>query len=90
MMIDLDRVTLGNVIEIVVIGGGWVATIIKIDSRLKSVEKDIKDVISLIKWRERMEERISTLRRDLDELRRGRGFIRNSINGEYDDDGKVE
>jgi hypothetical protein len=90
MMIDLDRVTLGNVIEIVVIGGGWVATIIKIDSRLKSVERDIKDVISLIKWRERMEERISTLRRDLDELRRGRGFIRNGINGEYDDDGKVE
>ena len=90
MMIDLDRVTLGNVIEIVVIGGGWVATIIKIDSRLKSVERDIKDVISLIKWRERMEERIITLRRDLDELRRGRGFIRNGINGEYDDDGKVE
>lgn len=90
MMIDLDRVTLGNVIEIVVIGGGWVATIIKIDSRLKSVEKDIKDVISLVKWRERMEERIITLRRDLDELRRGRGFIRNGINGEYDDDGKVE
>ena len=90
MTIDLDRVTLGNVIEIVVIGGGWVATIIKIDSRLKSVERDIKDVISLIKWRERMEERIITLRRDLDELRRGRGFIRNGINGEYDDDGKVE
>jgi hypothetical protein len=90
MMLDFDRVTLGNVIEIAVIGGGWIVTIVKIDGRLKGVERDLKDVISLIKWRERMEERIITLRRDLDELRRGRGFIRSDVNGEYDSVGKVD
>ena len=77
-----------DIVEIALIGGGWIATIIKIDSRLKSVEKDIREVISLTKWRERMEERVLTLRRDMDELRHGRGFVQ--INGEYGKDGKTD
>ena len=89
MPLDLQDVALGDWIKIVVIAGGWIITVVKIDSRLKSVEKDIKDVTQLVRWRERMEERVQMMRRDLDELRRGRGFIRNSIDGEYNDEGKV-
>ena len=89
MPLDLQDVALGDWIKIVVIAGGWIITIVKIDSRLKSVEKDIKDVTQLVRWRERMEERAQMMRRDLDELRRGRGFIRNGIDGEYNDEGKV-
>lgn len=72
-----------DVIEIAVIAGGWIATIVKIDSRLKSVEKDMREVLALTKWRERMEERMLGLRRDVDEMRHGRGFVR----GEYTWDG---
>jgi hypothetical protein len=75
--------TVRDIVEIALIGGGWVATIVKIDSRLKSVEKDIREVISLTKWRERMEERVLNLRRDVDDMRRGRGVVV----GEYDRDG---
>lgn len=78
-------VSIRDIVEIALIGGGWVATIVKIDSRLKSVEKDIREVISLTKWRERMEERMLGLRRDVDEMRHGRGFVR----GEYNLDGAV-
>lgn len=87
--IDLQGVALGDWIKIIVIAGGWIITVVKIDSRLKSVERDIKEVTQLVRWRERMEERVQTLRRDYDELRRGRGFIRNGVDGEYDREGKT-
>lgn len=86
----LEQVTVGNLIEIGVIGVGWIVTIVKIDQRLKSVEKDIKDVISLMKWRERMEERTDTLRRDVDDLRRGKGFVIEDIQGEWSRRGKIK
>lgn len=85
---DLDF-TAGDVIKIVVLIVGWVVTIVKIDGRLKNVEKDIKEVTALSRWKERIEERIITQRRDIDELRRGRGFIRNGVDGEYSGDGKT-
>jgi hypothetical protein len=87
---------LADVIKVVVLVVGWTVTIVKIDSRLKNVEKDIKgvtgelkEVSQLSRWRERMEERITTQRRDIDELRHGRGFIRNGVDGEYADHGKL-
>jgi hypothetical protein len=71
----LDGITINTLIEVAVIGGGWVVTIVKIDSRLKSVEKDIREMTSLVRWRERVEERLQTQRRDIDELRHLRGFV---------------
>ena len=63
-------------IQIAVITVGWIVTVVKIDGRLKSVEKDIKEVASLARWRERFEERVQMLRRDIDEMRHFRGFVR--------------
>jgi hypothetical protein len=88
--VDFDF-TAGDLIKIVVLVVGWVVTIVKIDGRLKNVEKEIKDVTALTRWKERIEERIITQRRDIDDLRRGRGFIRNGgVNGEYTKDGKLD
>lgn len=81
--------TLGNVVEILTIIIGWVVLITKIDTRLKGVEKDVKDVVSLIKWRERVDERILMIRRDIDELRRGHGYIKRDIDGEYTREGRI-
>jgi len=83
----LDGVTINTVIEVSVLAGGWIFTYAKMDSRLKNVEKDIKEVTSISRWRERMEERSLTLRRDLDELRRGKGWIQEELNGEYEQQG---
>lgn len=90
----LDGVTTNTILEVAVIGGGWIATFVRFDGRLKSMEEKISamelkinEVTSLSRWRERMEERSLTLRRDLDELRHGRGFIREEVNGEYDEYG---
>jgi hypothetical protein len=80
-------VTLGDIIKIVLIAGGWIVTIVKIDGRLKSVEKDIKEVTTLVKWRERLEERVMNIRRDVDDLRRRRGFIQGEVDGEYEGTG---
>jgi hypothetical protein len=83
MVSVLEGVSFNTLIEIAVIGGGWIVTIVKIDSRLKNVERDIRSVTLLSQWRERMEERALTLRRDVDELRHGRGFVRDAIEGEW-------
>lgn len=87
--VDFD-INIGDVIKIVVIVGGWIITIVKIDGRLRNVEREIKDVTTLVRWRERLEERVSNMRRDVDELRRGRGFIREEIDGEYGLKGQKE
>lgn len=84
-----ESLSLEYVIQVGVIAAGWIVTIVKIDGRLKSVEAQIKDVIALTRWRERMEERMLTLRRDVERLRQGRGFIREEINGEYTAEGKT-
>lgn len=80
--------TLRDFAEIAAIGGGWVATIVKLDGRLKAIERDFKDVLSLTRWRERMEERTQGMRREIDELKHGQGFVR--IDGEYDKEGKTD
>lgn len=77
-------------LKIAIIVVGWIVTIVKIDGRLKIVENDIKSVTSLTLWRERIEERIMVLRRDYDELRRGRGFIKEDMDGEYTHDRRVK
>ncbi len=84
------EISLGDVIKILVLVGGWLITIVKIDGRLRNVEKDIKEVTTLVRWRERLEEQVKNIRRDVDDLRRGRGFIRESINGEYGREGQEE
>lgn len=84
-----ENLSLEYVVQVGVIAAGWIVTIVKIDGRLKSVEAQIKDVIALTRWRERMEERMLTLRRDVERLRQGRGFIREEINGEYGAEGKT-
>jgi hypothetical protein len=63
--------TVRDVIEVAVIGGGWLATIIKIDSRLKSVEEEVRGINNLEKFRERMETEMQYMRRDISELRHG-------------------
>ena len=69
-------ISLGTVLEIGAFCVGWIVTISKIDTRLKSVERDIREVAQLTRWRERMEERMLTMRRDVDDLRHGRGFVK--------------
>lgn len=80
----------GDWLKIGAIIVGWIITVVKIDGRLKIVENDIKSVTSLTLWRERIEERILVLRRDYDELRRGRGFIKEEMDGEYTHDRKIK
>src|ERR1700722_19149897 len=88
--LELQEVPLGDWIKIIVIAGGWIITIVKIDGRLKSVEKDIKDVTQLVRARESMEERVTNIQRNYDDLRRGHGWIRNGgVDGEYDSRGKL-
>jgi|ERR1700733_2475943 len=88
---------LPDIIKVMVLVVGWTITIVKIDNRLKNVEKDIrgvtndlKEVSQLSRWRERMEERMNTHRRDIDDMRRGRGFIRKEIDGEYSEKGHIK
>ena len=75
----LGVVDLANIpeswVQIAVIAAGWVVTVAKIDGRLQNVEKDIKYVSDLTRWRERIEERLVILRRDIDEMRHLRGFV---------------
>ena len=88
MSIGIDtNISIGNILEIAVLAGGWIITVVKIDSRLKSVERDIKEVTTLTKWRERFEERMMFIRRDVDDLRRGKGFIQEELDGEYSAEG---
>jgi hypothetical protein len=75
-------ISMGTVIEIGSFAVGWIVTIVKIDTRLKSVERDIKEVTQLTRWRERMEERMLTMRRDVDDLRHGRGFVKDAAESE--------
>lgn len=90
-MIFDGTITLGNILEVVVITGGWVAIITSLKTRLKAVEDNQKihslklDNLSKInEMQARFDERMSSVRRDVDDLRRGKGFIQTSINGEYE------
>ena len=90
MTVDFGQITLGNIIEIIVIGGGWIATIVKLDGRLKSVEKEIVNVVAIARWKERTDERIFYVRRDIDDLRRGRGWVQRDLDGEYTAEGRMQ
>lgn len=96
-MVNFDgTVTLGTLIEIVVIAGGWVATFTRVTTRLKTVEENqkihteqLKSLTAISNLQNRFDERMVFMRRDIDELRRGKGYIQQAMTGEYMQDGKV-
>jgi len=91
------NITLGNIIEIAILAGGWIITITSINSRLKTVEANqekhdvkLENLSKITNMQARFDERMSAIRRDLDDLKRGRGFIKHDVEGEYTADGKRE
>lgn len=83
-------ITLGNVIEILALGGGWIYTLSSFGNRLKTVEGNqavhntkLDSLTKITEMQGRFDERIVTLRRDVDDLKRGKGFIQQEVNGEY-------
>ncbi len=82
MAIAFDStITLGNVVEMGVVITTIVGMFIRFDSRIKTLETKVENVTSLTLWKERMDERQMILRRDVEELRRGRGWIHSSHGG---------
>lgn len=84
------NLTLGNVIEILVLAGGWIYTISSFGNRLKTVEGNqtlhntkLDSLTKITEMQGRFDERIGSLRRDVDDLKRGKGFIQQEVNGEY-------
>ncbi len=89
-------ISVGTLIEVVVLVAGWTATVTKINGRLKVVENnqekhDVKlnALTNISNLQARFDERMASVRRDIEELKRGRGFIKHELEGEYNLDGKV-
>lgn len=73
--IEVLDISTGDLIKIFIFLSVWIGTFVRMDMRLRNLESDIKQVVDLAKWRERLEERVLILRRDIDELRHGKGYI---------------
>jgi cupin superfamily acireductone dioxygenase involved in methionine salvage len=62
--------------------------IIEIKSDLKTLNKLLTDVALQKQGMDYQGQMIAALQRDVQEMRRGRGFIQRDLVGEYDDGGK--
>lgn len=96
LMID-STITVGNIIEICVLLGGGAIFLIKqsdtvkyILSEVKTVKDDIKDLKKLATDTAVINNRIANLEEDFRELKHGRGFVQNGLNGEWGEQGKVK
>lgn len=88
-MID-QTVTVGNIIEIGVITIGGIVTFYQVKSRVESLGKDVsvmkEDVRALSKSFTELavvNNKILNLENDVRELRHGRGFVREALDGEW-------
>lgn len=87
MGIQFDgTISIGTLIEIVVLVSGWAVTVTKISGRLKAVEINqekhdgkLDNLSKISDMQSRFDERMAAVRRDVDDLKRGRGFIRDDF-----------
>lgn len=87
MGIQFDgTISIGTMIEVVILVAGWTATVTKINGRLKTVESNqekhdtkLDNLAKISDMQSRFDERMAAVRRELDDLKRGRGFIRDDF-----------
>lgn len=90
-------VSLGTIIEVGGFIGAWIWTASTLSVRLTNVEQSQKiqttkldSLTQISTMQARFDERMASIRRDVDELRRGKGFIKREVEGEYLSSGKIE
>ena len=88
-MID-PTITIGNIIEIsTIVGGGVIAgallkaTVANLGREVKEMKIDIKALNTIVVEMAVADRRLIAVEEDIRELRHGKGFIRDSIQGEW-------
>lgn len=83
-------ISIGTLVEVTTFVGAWVATVTKFNNRLGNVETNQKEqsakldsLTQIQNLQARFDERMSSMRRDLEELKRGKGFIKQELEREY-------
>lgn len=97
-MIDITHtITLGNIIEIATIAiGGLIfllkqnGTITLISHEVTYIKEKLKVVSEVVVNNAVINTRIANLEEDFRELKHGRGFVQNGLNGEWGERGKVK
>jgi len=89
IMIDAT-ITIGNIIEISVLALGGLAGMITVKNSVSNLKSDvidmkveIKELSSVVSKMALTDLRLSNVEQDIRELKHGRGFVREAIEGEY-------
>jgi K+/H+ antiporter YhaU regulatory subunit KhtT len=95
LMIE-QTVTVGNIIEIAVIATGGISVFVGLRSTVSNIKEDvqgmqneIKKLADIITRMAVTDLRLTNVEQDIREMRHGKGFVQESINGEYDYHGKT-
>jgi len=89
MIVDAT-ITVGNIIEIGVIGGGGLIALVTLKATVGNMKADLTDLKSEIKKVGEVlikmavtDQRLANVEQDVRDLRHGHGFVQRDINGEY-------
>ena len=95
LMIE-QTVTIGNIIEIGVIAAGAISIFVGLRSTVSNIKEDvqgmqteIKKLADVITRMAVTDLRLTNVEQDIREMRHGKGFVQESIDGEYDYRGKT-
>lgn len=88
-MIDYS-ITIGNILQIVAIAGGGVYVLVRqaimfglMEKELATMQTEISKIAKIVTDNAVMQQRILNIEEDIRDIKKGRGFIREEISGEY-------